>query len=239
MSTPTVDINRVKLGRLKEHFDDDGASTPEAVARVIKGKPENVQFLRAYVEAAASEMGTPEILVQFDAATTAGTAPVDTPPEAVVSTPPEDPSTVIESVPEEVVKMAAEVRTAASQSPGKAEAAEAFQERLARPLTEGDKAMQKELGNIPLLLRDTAPLEYRFKDENGLSHILVEVHRKGNVVVLGNKPTDEMVTIQLNGAPVEVSLTHLRTLPAGNDFNLNGRNYTVATLLVIAEAAKV
>jgi len=228
MSTPTVDINRVKLGRLKEHFDDDGASTPEAVARVIKGKPENVQFLRAYVEAAASEMGTPEILVQFDAWSTNPPSPSAADAEELlvagisatkVSTPPEDPSTVIESVPEAEVPAPQPVA-------------------LGRPLSEWSKEIQENGVAAVEAAYSGKPLEYRFKDENGLSHVLVEVHRKGNVVVLGNKPTDEMVTIQLNGAPVEVSLTHLRTLPAGNDFNLNGRNYTVATLLVIADAAK-
>lgn len=71
-----ADINQVKLNRLKEHFNNDGAVTPAAVAKVLGAKAANVSFLRTYVEAA-----DPGLLEEFD---TASAAPE---PQAKAETP--------------------------------------------------------------------------------------------------------------------------------------------------------
>jgi hypothetical protein len=208
-----MDINAIKLGRLKEFFNDDGEPSPEAVAKVLKAKAENTSFLRGYVEAAAAALTQPELLVAFDAAITKPAAAA--PASAAPSTPPVE--NVVESKPE--------TQTPAPKTPVKLPAqtapTPAFVETPAGPTPTTGK-----------------PTQYRFRDDNGLSTDLVVVHDKNGVVILEKKPVAELVTVTLKGTPVELNLTNLRTLPAGDTVQTIVGEYPVATLLVIADAAK-
>lgn len=216
-------LNAVKLDRLINHINDEGRVTPTTVAGLVKAKPENVKFLRDYVQGAAERLKRPDILTEFDAAVAetlkASEAPAGAPEIAVKL--PVNPETEIGSVPETLLGNTADAPV--TIAPTKTDA-------VATPVGPVRSSSQAHGG--------TNSFRYIYTGPDGIARTLVEIHRKGNNVVLTDAPTDEIVQVQLRGQTVDLNMTQLRQRPAGEEFTTSAGVFTVATLLVIADAAK-
>ena len=81
-------------------------------------------------------------------------------------------------------------------------------------------------------------ISYKYRDANGIITPLRVVTAKATVVVLEDMPTDEFVGVVIKGERVDLNITKLRGMPAGDTMEINGAAYPVASLLVIATAAK-
>lgn len=198
------DINEVKLKRLIAHLEDEGANTPQAVASILKAKPENTKFLRGYVEKAAESLEQPELVTEFD--TACNNEPAQATEKKVTKPkPPAEGEIVSEPEPEPEPE--------SEDAPEKPEVAEA----------------QHAFGD---------DFQFRYRTETGESKELRILHTKGNVILLEDKAKADLVKVLLHGEEVEVNLTELATKPAGDAVEIAGGSYPVATLLVIAQAAK-
>lgn len=214
------EINAVKLQRLIAHFNDEGQATVTAVANVLKSKPENVNYARPYVEAAATDIGDPTLLTVFDASV----AKLKEPAPATTTEPPAEPGKEVVSVPEK--SLLGNGAAAAPTAPAPVVKTDA----VVTPAGVAKSSSQAPGG--------TDNLTYTYTDANGIAHKLVEVHRKGNRVVLGNAPTDKTVNVVLAGKTVTLNITDLEKRPGGEMVEIDGRGYRAATLLVIAESAE-
>ena len=74
--------------------------------------------------------------------------------------------------------------------------------------------------------------------ETKVAKTLVVSAQKGAIVSLKDKPANEIVTVMLGGSTQTLDLTKLLTEPAGAIHQIGGREYTVATLVAVAQAAK-
>lgn len=224
-----MDINQVKLKRLVDHIEDDGSLTPKSVADILKAKVENTNFLREYVKAAAGQLKQPELIEQFEVAITADAAPVVT-PAAKTEAPVEGE---IQSKPE-----APAPRTPAKM-PVQTAPTPAFVEDAPMAVAIVTPTRLTDAPATATGSADAPPHSYRYRDANGVSRNLQVVHvGKTGVVLLEDAPVDEIVEVVLRGEKATLNLTQLRALPGGDMHLVNGGSYMVATLLVIADAAK-
>lgn len=239
-----MDINAVKLKRLTDHFSDDGVCSPQAVADILKAKPDNTVWLREYVEAAARELGQPDLLVQFD---TAVKTPAKVEAPAADTRPPGENEIQSEpeaTAPKEPVKLPAQTAPSSPFAGEGVAGAGAPVGPTGAKSPEGPPAgiapVAQEAPGLPQLPGAMPDYQFRFKGPDGISHNLRAVHQKGNVVILELVPEvkDEIITVTLNGQPAAINLTDLRKKPAGEEVTINGKPFMVATLLVIADAAK-
>lgn len=254
-----MDINKVKLKRLTDHIDDDGILTPGKVADILKAKPENLNFLRDYVKAAAEELKQPEVIAQFeasikaeaDAAAASGTPaatpePVKTPPvEGEIQSEPEATATPVRTPAKMPVQTAPSSPFAESDAPTATPLADAMVKQANERGPQPTNPAPIKVASVKTEASAQAPggtpaMNFRYRAEDGTSRDLRVVHvsEKTGTILLADKPSDELVTVTLRGQSVELNLTQLRTLPGGDSHTVNGHPYMVATLLVLADAAK-
>lgn len=240
---PMSNINAAKLTRLKNHIQDEGEVTVANVARVLGARPENVGFLRDYVEAAAAELERPDTLEEFEASVVASEQE-DQPAEESDKTPKEAP--LENKAPRGLPENGDEVVRSTPAVPIDDENAEASPTDVAEeagvddsppeaqgPTNEpGPKGQQGEPG------ADLSQFTYRYVDTRNIVHDLRFKRMKGNIVLLDNEPDDEIVKVRLAGKDEQINLTELQKLGAGDTYTLSGKEYPVATLIVIAQAAK-
>lgn len=61
-----MDINANKLSRIVSHLENDGVASPDAIAKILRAKPENTGYLRSYVQAACEQLKDQTALEEFN-----------------------------------------------------------------------------------------------------------------------------------------------------------------------------
>ena len=226
-----MNINAVKLKRLVAHFNDEGENTPNTVAEVIGSQPENVSFCQEYVKAAAEELGQPELIEEFETAVaTQGHGSEDSPSgEEEQASPP-----AVEEVTQGQASPPAVEEVTQDQASPPAEDG-VNQDQPTSQAEEGSTSKVKDPNGWPV-----EDFKFIYTSPDGVATNLQVMKQKGNTVILENKveaPKGVVKVAKINGADAELRLTELQSRPAGDLVTVNGKELTVAALLVIAEAS--
>lgn len=205
-----ADINAMKLKRLKAHFENDGAATPEAVATILGSKPANTEFLRSYVEAA-----DPDQLDDFNrAVAAAANPPASTEPAPA-------PSTAANRPP-----AADELRSQPESSLPKPSAAERVAALPVATVVDG------------LTPPSVDGIKFRLRNPDGTASELNLVAQKGSTVILEKAPESEIVNLTLRGVTYALDVVALRKLPPDSVYETANGSFPVSSLLAAAQLAK-
>lgn len=223
-------LNAMKLKKVKDHLENLGSAEVSDIAALLKGKPENPGYLREFVEQAGKELNDESHLIEFDNSVKAYNASKVTPenseeapkPAAQTAQRPPDESE-IGSKPEAEVKPA----------PPSGDPTPAQQRQKREERQEGKEAL------IESHKATLAPFSFRFRDAQGISSDLQIVHVGQNgTVVLEKKAASVHVDVTLKGQSRRLNITELKAKPGAELVNIDGTDYSAATLLMIAEHAQ-
>lgn len=213
------DLNDIKLKKVVAYLEAGNPQKLESLAEILKAQPENHSFVREYVAAAGEKLDNPQHLVRFDRSV------------AKWKSAQEGGSTQEPAAPAETPKPAAKVVRPPAEDEIESEPEAAVPQPAPAPSSAAAAA--------PQLTGDLSNYHFRFRDANGASQDLHVVHvGSSGVVVLEAKPKVTIVEVMLAGRLVPINPELLNNKGEDAVVEVGGRNYAVATLRALVEAAQ-